>query len=132
MNEQSARLRALAEAQRENTTALRAAIQEALDAGMTWRVIGDALGMVHETVFRQFRAGSPIVVVKAYQSSAGTPPLPPQPCPVCGGNCGIACKKESEEIEFDQRVSDSINRLNLWADSAGYIKADMSRRRRAS
>ena len=68
MDEQSERLRDLAEAQRENTTALRAAIQEALDAGVKWREIGDALGMTHhETVFRQFKAGSPIVVVNAYQ-----------------------------------------------------------------
>ena len=68
MDEQSERLAALAEAQRENTTALRAAIQEALSAGVTWRMIGDALGLVHhETVFRQFKAGSPIVVVNAYQ-----------------------------------------------------------------
>ncbi len=70
MDEQSARLSALAEAQRENTTALRTAIREALGAGMTWRAIGDALGLVHhETVFRQFKTGSPIVVVNASQSS---------------------------------------------------------------
>ena len=68
MDEQSERLAALAEAQRENNTALRAAIQEALDAGVKWREIGDALGMTHhETVFRQFKQGSPIVVVNAYQ-----------------------------------------------------------------
>ena len=33
------------------------------------------------------------------------------------------------DAEFDRRIADSINRLNLWADSAGYIKAHVSRRR---
>ncbi len=71
MDEQSERLAALAEAQRENTVALRVEIAAALIAGMTWRAIGDALGMTHhETVFRQFKQGSPIVVVNAYQGGS--------------------------------------------------------------
>ena len=61
-------IRELAAAQRESAVRLRDAIGDAIDDGVPWRAIGDALGMVHETAFRQFRAGSPIVVVKAYQS----------------------------------------------------------------
>ena len=64
-----AHIRELAAAQRKNAEGLRNAIADACDDGVTWRAIGDALGIPHETAFRQFRAGSPIVVVKAYQSA---------------------------------------------------------------
>ena len=62
------RIRELADAQRENAAQLRDAIGEACEAAVTWRAIGEALGVPHETAFRQFRAGSPVVIVKARQS----------------------------------------------------------------
>ena len=62
-------LRELAAAQRKNAGELREAITGACDAGVPWRAIGEALGIPHETAFRQFKAGSPIVVVRAYQSA---------------------------------------------------------------
>jgi len=61
-------LSSLARCQRKNAEDLREAITAARDAGATWAQIGQALDMPRETAFRQHRAGSPIVVVKAYQS----------------------------------------------------------------
>ena len=65
-------VRILGAAQRKNADDLRAAIRKAKDAGVSWSEIGRALGVVRETVFRQYQAGSPIVVVKARQK----PPHP--------------------------------------------------------
>ena len=62
-------IRELAAAQRKSAAELREAVTGACDAGVPWRAIGEALGIRHETAFRQFRAGSPIVVVRAYQSA---------------------------------------------------------------
>jgi len=62
-------VRYLGAAQRKNADDLRAAIRKAKDAGVSWSAIGRALGVVRETVFRQYQAGSPIVVVKARQNA---------------------------------------------------------------
>jgi len=61
-------VRCLGAAQRKNADDLRAAIRKAKDAGVSWSHIGRALGVMRETVFRQYQAGSPIVVVKARQN----------------------------------------------------------------
>ena len=58
-------VRVLGAAQRRNAEELRVAIKKAKDAGVSWSEIGRTLGMCRETVFRQFKAGSQIVVVKA-------------------------------------------------------------------
>lgn len=58
-------VRHLGAEQRRNAEELRVAIRKAKDAGVSWSEIGRALGVVRETVFRQFQAGSPIVIVKA-------------------------------------------------------------------
>jgi hypothetical protein len=59
-------LQALAAAQRLNALALRELVGEAHAAGVTWRQIGDALGIPGPTAFRQHQAGSPIVVARAF------------------------------------------------------------------
>lgn len=63
-------LRALAGVQRQSAECLRIAILTALAEGLTWREIGEALGVPHETVFRQYQAGSPVSVLRPYQSEA--------------------------------------------------------------
>ena len=60
----------LAAAQRMNATALRDLITEARAAGVKWREIAKAIDAPVPTVFRQHKAGSPVVVVKAYHSKA--------------------------------------------------------------
>ena len=61
-------VRSLGAAQRKTAQDLRDAIRTAKGAGVSWSDIGRALGVVRETVFRQYQAGSPIVVVKARQN----------------------------------------------------------------
>lgn len=65
-------LHALASAQRLNALALRELVGEAHAAGVTRQGIGGAIGIPKETVFRQHRAGSPIVVVKAFHPKRNT------------------------------------------------------------
>ena len=62
-------VRSLGAAQRKTAQELRTAIRTAKGAGVSWSAIGRALGVVRETVFRQYQAGSPIVVVKARQNA---------------------------------------------------------------
>lgn len=81
-------LRELAAAQRKSAAELREAITEACDYGVTWRAIGEALGVPHETAFRQHKAGSPIVVVKAFQSA----PDSLRPVHIDGMTCDPPCE----------------------------------------
>lgn len=67
-----ARLDSLAATQRKTADDLRDAITAARDAGLPWRAIAEALGTTHECAYRQFKYGSPIVVVKPWQN----PPHP--------------------------------------------------------
>lgn len=57
-------LAALAEQQRDNAARILGAVRAASDAGLSWREVGEALGIEHTTVFRQVQAGSPVVVVR--------------------------------------------------------------------
>ena len=59
------RVAALAQAQRQGAVDLRDAVTAAHAAGASWSELGRAAGMVRETLFRQVKAGSPVVVVKA-------------------------------------------------------------------
>lgn len=61
-------VRYLAAAQRKNADDLRAAVGKAKDAGVSWTALGEALGIGRETAFRQYKCGSPIVVVRARQN----------------------------------------------------------------
>jgi hypothetical protein len=60
---------ALAALQRTVADDLRDAAAHAHAVGLSWREIAETLGMVRETVFRQVQAGSPVSVVRPYQSS---------------------------------------------------------------
>ena len=61
-------LHVLAAAQRMNAEALREMITAARAAGMSWHKIAVAIDLPQPTVFRQYQAGSPIVVVRPYHS----------------------------------------------------------------
>jgi DNA-binding transcriptional regulator LsrR (DeoR family) len=61
-------LAGLASLQREIACDLRDAARYAHEKGLSWREIGETLGMVRETVFRQVQAGSPVSVVRPVQS----------------------------------------------------------------
>jgi hypothetical protein len=61
----------LAGAQRENAEELRDAVLTAHAAGASWSELGRAAAVVRETLFRQVKAGSPVVVVKATHKQAG-------------------------------------------------------------
>lgn len=61
-------VRALGAAQRRNAEDLRVAIKKAKAAGVSWSEIGRALGVVRESVYRQYECGSPIVVVRPFQN----------------------------------------------------------------
>lgn len=62
------RAQILGDAQSQLAWALAAAVAECADAKVSWADIGRAVGMPRETVFRQFKAGGPIVTVKAVHS----------------------------------------------------------------
>jgi hypothetical protein len=62
------RLRILAEAQYQLGWALREAVVDADEAGKTWAQIGEAIELPRQSAWRQYKAGGPLVVVKAYQS----------------------------------------------------------------
>jgi hypothetical protein len=62
----------LAAAQRASASLLALAVADASAAGMSWQAIGDALGITRATAFRQHKAGSPVSVLRPYQS-AGSP-----------------------------------------------------------
>jgi hypothetical protein len=62
------RAQLLAEAQPQLAWALRSAIQECEDAGLPWAAIGERIGLPRETVYRQVRAGGPVVTVRAAQA----------------------------------------------------------------
>jgi hypothetical protein len=53
-----------AERQRQSVRDLRTDIESARETGATWREIGEALNMPHQTVYRQFTSGRPIVTVR--------------------------------------------------------------------
>jgi hypothetical protein len=62
----------LAAAQRANADMLAAAVADASEAGLSWQAIGEALGVSKATAFRQHKAGSPVSVLRPFQS----PPPP--------------------------------------------------------
>jgi hypothetical protein len=64
------RAKHLSEAQMQVGWALRAAVQECQEAGLSWQAIGAALGVPKETLFRQFSGGGPVVTARAVQSMA--------------------------------------------------------------
>jgi hypothetical protein len=59
-------VRLLGVAQRKNADDLRTAIRKAREAGVSWSAIGKTLGVRYDIVYRQYRAGSPIVVTRAH------------------------------------------------------------------
>jgi len=61
-------VRILAAAQRKTADDLREAVRKAKDAGVSWAAVGEALGVGRETAFRQYKCGSPIVVVRGHQN----------------------------------------------------------------
>lgn len=63
-------LAANASLQRELAEDLRDCVGYARRAGLGWREIGKALGMDHSAVFRYMKTGSPISVVRGYQTPA--------------------------------------------------------------
>lgn len=87
----------LAREQRDNAERLLAAVREASGAGVTWREIGEAAGISPSAVFRQAKAGSPVVVVRASRQpqpdarlrlhgrAAGPPPFTRLQQPACFG-----------------------------------------------
>jgi hypothetical protein len=86
--------------------------------GATWKQIAEAIGVE-----------SPQGAEKRFRTLRDHTDAPPsQPCQVCGGSCGIVCEKEAQAkagAEFDQRVADSLKRLDLYADDAGHIHVHM-------
>jgi hypothetical protein len=62
------RAKYLSDAQMQLGWALRAAVEECQEAGMTWQVIGDALNVPKETIFRQYAARGPVITAKPVQS----------------------------------------------------------------
>jgi len=62
-------VRSLGAAQRKTADDLRDAITKAREAGVTWQAIAGALGDRYENVLRQYKCGSPIVVVRARQNA---------------------------------------------------------------
>ena len=64
------RAKYLSDAQMQLGWALRAAVQECQEAGLSWQAIGTALGVPKETLFRQFSAGGPVITAKPVQSRA--------------------------------------------------------------
>jgi DNA invertase Pin-like site-specific DNA recombinase len=61
----------LAAAQRATARMLAAAVAEASDAGMPWKAIAEALGISKATAFRQHKAGSPVSVLRPFQTPRG-------------------------------------------------------------
>lgn len=59
----------LAASQRASAGLLAAAVAEASAAGMSWQAIGRAIGITGATAFRQHKAGSPVSVLRPYQSA---------------------------------------------------------------
>lgn len=91
-------------------------IKNARNEDVTWKEIAEALGLESAQGAEQRYAR---LDTRVY-------PVPPQPCQVCGGSCGIVCDKEAQQradAEFDCRVAAAINRLDIQADSAGYVHA---------
>ena len=62
------RAKYLSDAQMQLGWALRAAVEECQEAGMSWQAIGNALGVPKETMFRQYSAGGPVITAKPVQS----------------------------------------------------------------
>lgn len=60
----------LAAAQRASAGLLAAAVADASETGLSWQAIGEALGIAKETAFRQHKAGSPVSVLRPFQSRA--------------------------------------------------------------
>jgi hypothetical protein len=61
-----AAVRRTAEQQRLTAECLRDLAAAAHDAGITWQALGEAAGIPFPTLWRQVRAGSPVVVARAY------------------------------------------------------------------
>lgn len=94
-------------------------IRNARDEGVTWKEIGEALGL-----------GSAQAAQQRQDRLAARVDPPAAPCQVCGGTCGIVCEKEAQreaDAEFDRRVVESIGRIFIKADSAGYVFARVQR-----
>ena len=62
-------VRSLGVAQRKTADDLRDAITKARSAGVTWQTLAGALEDRYENVLRQYKCGSPIVVVRARQNA---------------------------------------------------------------
>jgi hypothetical protein len=62
------RAKFLSDAQMQLGWTLRAAVQDCQEAGMSWQMIGDALGAPKETIYRQFTAGGPVITAKPVHS----------------------------------------------------------------
>jgi hypothetical protein len=58
----------LANAQRAVARLLASAVAEASADGLSWQAIGEALGIPKSTAFRQHKAGSPVSVLRPFQS----------------------------------------------------------------
>jgi hypothetical protein len=61
----------LAAAQRASAVMLAVAVADASDAGLTWKAIAEALGISKATAFRQHKAGSPVSVLRPFQTPRG-------------------------------------------------------------
>lgn len=61
-------LSALAAEQRANAGLLALAVADASRAGLSWQAIGRALGITGATAYRQHKAGSPVSVLRPFQS----------------------------------------------------------------
>lgn len=55
----------LADAERQIAFALSSCLDECEEQGVSWAIIGDAVGLGRETVWRQHKARGPIVVIKS-------------------------------------------------------------------
>jgi hypothetical protein len=62
------RAKYLSDAQMQLGWALRAAVEECQEAGMSWQAIADALDASKETMFRQYSAGGPVFTAKPVHS----------------------------------------------------------------
>jgi predicted DNA-binding protein (UPF0251 family) len=60
------RVRKVAELQHETGTALRLEVDVARSEGLSWQDIAKELGITRTTLWRQYQAGGPIVVIRPY------------------------------------------------------------------
>lgn len=70
INEHEVKLKQLAWAQRQSGNVLRARALQAHADGMSWAAIAKILGMQTPTLWRQCKAGSPVVVVRPFHGGS--------------------------------------------------------------